>query len=73
MFDHDHSAARGLMTKKKLIVFKHESKFGNASANTLFDTVKVSANKLPARDFSDYTVIVPTQDQLPQGVIVLEM
>jgi CRISPR-associated protein Csd2 len=73
MFDHDHSAARGLMSKKKLIVFKHDSKFGNASANTLFDTVKISANKLPARDFSDYTVIVPTQDQMPQGVTILEM
>jgi CRISPR-associated protein Csd2 len=73
MFDHDHSAARGEMSKQKLIVFKHDSKLGNAPANTLFDTVKVSANKLPARDFSDYTVIVPTQNQMPQGVTVIEM
>jgi CRISPR-associated protein Csd2 len=73
MFDQDRSAARGEMSKRKLIVFKHDSKIGNAQAHTLFETVKVSANKLPARDFSDYTVIVPTQVQMPQGVTILEM
>nr|BEL01489.1 type I-C CRISPR-associated protein Cas7/Csd2 [Dehalococcoides mccartyi] len=73
MFDHDHSAARGLMSKRKLVVFKHNSKLGNASAHTLFEMVKISANKLPARDFSNYDFIIPTQGQMPEGVSVIEM
>ena len=42
MFDHDHSAARGKMNARKLIVFKHESALGNAPAHKLFDLVKVN-------------------------------
>ena len=41
MFDMDRSAARGLMSAQKLIVFKHDSVLGNAPANKLFDLVKV--------------------------------
>src|SRR3989338_7395806 len=37
MFDHDHSAARGKMNARKLVVFKHESALGNAPAHKLFD------------------------------------
>ena len=33
MFDVDRSAARGLMSAQKLIVFKHDSILGNAPAN----------------------------------------
>lgn len=40
MFDVDRST-RGLMSARKLIVFKHASELGNALANTLFDLVKV--------------------------------
>ena len=36
MFDHDHSAARGMMNARKLIVFKHSTALGNASAHSLF-------------------------------------
>jgi CRISPR-associated protein Csd2 len=32
MFEHDRSAARGQMSTRKLIVFKHDSKMGNAPA-----------------------------------------
>src|SRR5574344_2175620 len=32
LFEHDHSAARGLMATQRLIVFKHDSALGNASA-----------------------------------------
>ncbi|AGF80044.1 CRISPR-associated protein, Csd2 family [Desulfocapsa sulfexigens DSM 10523] len=75
MFDHDHSAARGLMGTRKLIVFKHDSALGNASAQQLFEMVanprlKDPAN--PARAFSDYTNIEVTGD-LPSGVTVLEV
>lgn len=41
MFEHDHSAARGKMAVRELIVFKHESELGNAPAYKLFDAVKV--------------------------------
>lgn len=40
MFDHDRSAARGEMASRKLILFRHESKLGNAQAQSLFDRVK---------------------------------
>ena len=41
MFEHDHSAARGKMATRKLIVFKHDSDLGNAPSHLLFDRVKV--------------------------------
>ena len=41
MFEHDRSAARGEMATRKLVVFEHDGKLGNAHAETLFDTVKV--------------------------------
>lgn len=57
MFDVDRSAARGLMSAQKLIVFKHDSILGNAPANKLFDLVtveKVCAGS--PRSFKDYKV-----------------
>ena len=68
MFEHDHSAARGQMATRKLIVFKHDSPMGNYPSHVLFDKVKVEAEKKPARDFSDYTVTIPAQANMPQGV-----
>lgn len=41
MFEHDRSAARGQMTSRKLIVFRHASALGNAQAQALFDRVRV--------------------------------
>lgn len=59
MFDVDRSAARGLMSAQKLIVFKHDSVLGNAPANKLFDLVKVEKNcDGVARSFSDYHVTI---------------
>ena len=59
MFDVDRSAARGLMSAQKLIVFKHDSVLGNAPANKLFDLVKVEKNcDGVTRSFSDYKVII---------------
>lgn len=74
MFEHDRSAARGLMGTRKLIVFEHASKMGNAPVQQLFDAVtahKIDANK-PARDFSDYKISI-NKDMIPQGVKVLEL
>ncbi|NUO08640.1 MAG: type I-C CRISPR-associated protein Cas7/Csd2 [Candidatus Brocadia sp.] len=68
MFEHDRSAARGQMATRKLIVFKHESAMGNASAHKLFDMVRAEAKTNPVRDFSNYTVTVPSQANMPPGV-----
>jgi len=67
MFDHDHSAARGKMNARKLIVFEHSTALGNAPAHKLFDLVTVTrsnGNEKPARAFSDYTVSV-NRDNVP--------
>ena len=73
MFDVDRSAARGLMSAQKLIVFKHESALGNAPANKLFDLVKVKkvCDGAP-RSFSDYTVIIDKAG-LPANVTIEEL
>lgn len=74
MFDNDRSAARGLMSARKLIAFEHDSKLGNAPANKLFDLVKVT--KKPGvespRSFSDYAVNIDTEN-LPKGVSIKEL
>lgn len=72
MFEHDRSAARGLMSSRKLIIFKHDSKMGNAPAHKLFDLVQVKRAEGaagPARSFADYTVTV---GQAPAGVQIIE-
>jgi len=73
MFDVDRSAARGLMSAQKLIVFKHDSVLGNAPANKLFDLVIIEKKCEGApRSFSDYTVTID-KDNLPAGVNIEEM
>lgn len=73
MFDVDRSAARGLMSAQKLIVFKHDSVLGNAPANKLFDLVKVEKKCDGApRKFGDYDVTIDTAN-LPNGVNVEEL
>lgn len=74
MFEHDRSAARGQMATRKLIVFKHDSRMGNAHAHRLFDLVRVervNGAGGPARDFADYRVILEKQ-AMPTGVVVEE-
>ena len=86
MFEHDRSAARGEMATRKLIVFRHQSALGNASAHVLFNRVQISrivdggsrslddkalANLAPARRFSDYRVTIDRAG-LPSGVEVFE-
>ena len=74
MFDQDHSAARGLMSARKLIVFEHSSELGNAPASALFDLVKVNKKDSVkvARAFSDYEVAIDRAG-LPAGVKLEEM
>jgi CRISPR-associated protein Csd2 len=74
MFEHDRSAARGLMATRGLIVFKHDSALGNAPAHKLFERVQIKRKTdptKPAREFGDYEVIVDTTN-LPQGVTLEE-
>mgnify|MGYP005760211515 CR=1 FL=1 len=68
MFENDHSAARGKMAVRELIVFKHDSELGNAPAYKLFDAVHVdhAAGVTVPRKYSDYVVTV--DQQLPAGV-----
>lgn len=77
MFDHDHSAARGMMSTRKLLVFKHSTALGNAPAHVLFDLVKVERinKKEPARVFSHYSITSKEEieKRLPQGVELIEM
>lgn len=68
MFEHDRSAARGQMAARKLIVFRHESKMGNAPAHLLFDMVKVAPTNGPVREFDPSRISVPTQGDIPMGV-----
>lgn len=73
MFDNDRSAARGLMSARKLIVFKHDSALGNAPANQLFDLVKVEKTIDAApRSFNDYKVTI-AKEKLPSNVTVEEL
>lgn len=87
MFEHDRSAARGEMTTRRLIVFRHENALGNAPAHKLFDRIRIGrnvdgemralddkglGNLSPARRFSDYVVEID-RDGLPGGVEVLDL
>lgn len=72
MFEHDRSAARGMMSSQKLFVFKHQNKLGNAPAHKLFDLIDIKRkedSEGPARSFKDYTVTVGAA---PDGVEIIE-
>ena len=86
MFDHDRSAARGEMTARRLVLFRHDSPLGNAQAHRLFERVTVrrafegeefglgerrSHNLPPARAYSDYVVHVDDK-ALPAGVRIID-
>lgn len=73
MFEHDRSAARGLMGTRKLIIFEHSSKMGDASVQKLFDTVSVKRinEGKPARDFSDYSISI-NKEKIPSSVNLIE-
>ena len=69
MFENDHSAARGKMAVRELIVFKHDSELGCAPAHKLFDLVKAVRKEgvTAPRGYEDYTVTV-VEAALPAGV-----
>ncbi len=74
MFEHDRSAARGHMTTRSPIVFRHECALGNAPADELFKRVRVRRKdeSRPPRSFDDYEVSVDPKN-LPKGVTAFEL
>ena len=74
MFENDHSAARGKMAVRELIVFKHDTELGCAPAHKLFDLVKAARKEgvTAPRSYEDYTVTV-VEDELPNGVTCTRM
>lgn len=74
MFEIDHSAARGNMAVRELIVFKHSKELGDCPAYKLFDAVKVKKKddvEYP-RKYQDYDVTI-CQDKIPDSVEVKRM
>ena len=72
MFEVDHSAARGNMAVRELIVFKHSTELGDCPAYKLFDAVEIEKKDGvgAARRFSDYTVAIH-EEQIPDSVEVI--
>ena len=76
MFDHDRSAARGEMAARRLILFRHDTALGNASAHQLFGRITIdrvkndSVDSSPARSYEDYKVHV-NEEHLPEGVHII--
>ena len=68
MFENDHSAARGKMAVRELIVFRHDSELGNAPSYKLFDSIHVERKPevTVPRSYRDYTVRI--DPALPAGV-----
>ncbi|QDU62404.1 hypothetical protein Pan216_32710 [Planctomycetes bacterium Pan216] len=78
MFDFDRSASRGLMAVRKIYVFEHASRLGNAPAHTLFDHVKIEPLGLekPPRSFDAYELgdkLGDLREKLPKGVTLHEL
>ena len=73
MFEHDRSAARGLMGTRKLIIFEHSKELGDCPVQELFDAVRITKNneEAPSRDFSDYKVSID-KGVIPESVKIIE-
>ena len=76
LFENDHSAVRGKMAVRELIIFRHDSELGCAPSWKIFDTVKITRKRpetgAPARAYTDYTVTVD-EASLPAGVTCRRM
>ena len=74
MFENDHSAARGKMSVRELIVFKHSKELGDCPAYKLFDAVEVKKNESVEypRKYQDYTVLLH-EENIPDSVQVKRM
>ncbi len=77
MFEHDHSAARGEMVARKLIVFKHKDALGNMPSHKLFERVIVNRVKgeegTPASGYGDYEIQVNDEGLEGKGVVAKDI
>lgn len=74
MFEHDHSAARGNMAVRELIVFKHSKELGDCPAYKLFDAVEVKKKEdveFP-RSYRDYKIEIHAE-AIPDSVEMKRM
>ena len=73
MFEHDHSAARGKMAVRRLIVFKHSRELGDCPSYKLFDAVEVKRKEGVefARQYSDYEIAIH-REQISESVEVMD-
>ncbi|MGI6091737.1 MAG: type I-C CRISPR-associated protein Cas7/Csd2 [Veillonellaceae bacterium] len=73
MFEHDHSAARGKMASRKLVIFEHTSSLGNSPAHKLFDLITVTRKDTdrPPRAFEDYHISIDHSAK-PAGINIIE-
>lgn len=76
LFAFDASAARpaGSMAVRKLILFRHNSKLGNAPAHKLYDSLHVAKKEgveFP-RNITDYDISLD-RSAIPDGVTVEEI
>ena len=73
MIEHDHSAARGKMAVRRLIVFKHSRELGDCPSYKLFDAVEVKRKEGVefARQYSDYEIAIH-REQIPESVEVMD-
>lgn len=71
MFEIDHSAARGKMAVRELIVFKHSKELGDCPAYKLFEAVEVARKEdvIYPRKYQDYTVKI-LEEQIPSTIEV---
>lgn len=73
MFEHDRSAARGLMTVRRLTCFKHRTALGDTPAHRLFESVTARRRdaERPSREFTDYELSLDKM-KIPTGIEVIE-
>lgn len=74
MFENNHSAARGKMAVRELIVFKHSKELGDCPAYKLFDAVEVRKKEeieYP-RKYQDYTIQIH-EEMIPDSVEMKRM
>ncbi|HCD36188.1 MAG TPA: type I-C CRISPR-associated protein Cas7/Csd2 [Chlorobium sp.] len=72
MFEHDRSAARGMMSTRGLYIFEHNSALGNAPAHSLFERISVSRKNPasgPARSFAEYSIDINQANLEPVSLI----
>ena len=74
-WEYDRSASRGMMTCRGIYVFTHAHPLGNAPAHELFESIGVERKPAVAapRRFADYSITIPNQSDLPEGITLTEV